>query len=50
MTYLTHPEDTPMFDDDDIIFAYTRAEALEDGVLVDVSQLAHERRTWLNAN
>jgi len=26
----------------DIIFSYTRAQAIEDGVLVDVSELARE--------
>ena len=29
-------------EDDDLIYAYTRSQALEDGVLVDVSQLASE--------
>jgi hypothetical protein len=31
-----------MFDEDDLIYAYTRAEALEDGVLVDVTETAKE--------
>ncbi len=31
-----------MFINTDVISAYTRGQALEDGVLVDVSQLAHE--------
>ncbi|HWQ83523.1 MAG TPA: DUF6573 family protein [Anaerolineales bacterium] len=29
-------------EDDDLIYAYTRSQALEDGVLVDVSQMASE--------
>jgi hypothetical protein len=35
----------PLFlheDDDDLIYAYTRAQALADGVLVDVSPMARE--------
>ncbi|HNB54755.1 MAG TPA: hypothetical protein PK530_22595 [Anaerolineales bacterium] len=32
----------PLFDDDDLIFRYTRAEALADGALVDVTQTAQE--------
>lgn len=45
-----------MFDDADIIFKYTRKQAIEDGVLVDVSEMAKEagftypaavtRRVW----
>jgi hypothetical protein len=31
-----------MFTDDDIISTYTRANAIEDGVLIDVSELARE--------
>lgn len=31
-----------MFEDDDIIFSYSRKEAIEDGVLVDVSYLARQ--------
>lgn len=31
-----------MFTEEDIIFAYTRAQALEDGVLIDVSETARE--------
>lgn len=31
-----------MFEDADFIFSYTRAEALSDGVLVDVSTIARE--------
>jgi uncharacterized protein DUF6573 len=30
------------WDDAEIIYAYTRAQALEDGVLVDVSEMAKE--------
>src|SRR5713226_2372951 len=30
------------WDDADVIYAYTRAQALEDGVLVDVSETAKE--------
>jgi hypothetical protein len=33
-----------MFSKDDLIFAYTRAQAIEDGVLVDVSKTAWEAR------
>ena len=32
----------PLFTQDDVIFAYTRAQAIEDGVLVDVTELAQE--------
>ncbi len=32
----------PIFTSEDVIFAYTRAEALADGVLRDISQLAQE--------
>lgn len=31
-----------LFDDRDVIFKYTRKQALEDGVLVDISELAKE--------
>jgi hypothetical protein len=31
-----------MFDNDDIIFAYTRAQAIADGVLMDVTETAKE--------
>jgi len=31
-----------MFTQDDLIYAYTRAQAIEDGVLVDVSEMARE--------
>ena len=31
-----------LFEDANVIYAYTRAEAIEDGVLVDVSDLAQE--------
>ncbi len=31
-----------MFDEKDVICRYTRAEALRDGVLIDVSAMAHE--------
>lgn len=31
-----------MFDEADVIFRYTRAQALEDGVLVDVTEMARE--------
>lgn len=34
--------DKPLFTEADIIFKYTRAEALADGVLIDVSGLASE--------
>ena len=32
----------PLFTEDDVIFAYTRAQAIEDGVLVDVTEMAQE--------
>ena len=31
-----------MFEDTDIIYSYTRKQAIEDGVLVDVSEIAKE--------
>jgi hypothetical protein len=31
-----------LFSDDDLIYSYTRAQAIEDGVLVDVSEMARE--------
>ena len=31
-----------MFDNDDLIHAYSRADAIRDGVLIDVSQTARE--------
>lgn len=31
-----------MFDDSDLIHVYTRAQAIEDGVLVDVTETAKE--------
>lgn len=34
--------DDPLFTPDDLIFSYTRAEALADGVLIDVSAHARE--------
>ena len=34
--------DKPQFTDDAVIFAYTRADALADGVLRDISKLAQE--------
>ena len=32
----------PLFDDTDLVFSYSRRQALEDGVLVDVSEMARE--------
>jgi hypothetical protein len=32
----------PLFTQDDVIFTYTRAQAIEDGVLVDVTEWAQE--------
>lgn len=32
----------PFFTEDDLIFSYTRAQAIEDGVLIDVSEIANE--------
>ena len=37
-----HDEGLAVRDDDDLIYSYTRAQALADGVLVDVSQMASE--------
>ena len=31
-----------LFDDADVVFSYTRKQALEDGVLVDLSEIARE--------
>jgi hypothetical protein len=31
-----------MFDEDDVIFSYSRAQAIEDGVLIDVTSTAQE--------
>lgn len=51
--------DESLFNEDDIIYAYTRADALEDGALVDVSETAREagfrvpvaltRAAWIDA-
>ena len=35
-------KETGLWDDADLIYAYTRAQAIEDGVLVDVSEMAKE--------
>ena len=32
----------PLFDDTDLVFSYGRRQALQDGVLVDVSEMARE--------
>jgi hypothetical protein len=40
---MTTQPDPGLWDDAEIIYAYTRAEALEDGTLVDVSQAAREK-------
>ena len=32
----------PLFDDTDLVFSYSRRQALEDGVLVDVREMARE--------
>ena len=37
-----NPHDFINFDDDPVVFSYTRAQAIEDGVLVDISGLARE--------
>lgn len=34
--------DKPIFTEDDIIFSYTRGQAIADGVLVDITELAKE--------
>ena len=34
--------DTPLFGEENVIFAYTRAQAIADGVLIDVSEAASE--------
>jgi hypothetical protein len=31
-----------LFDDEDVIFSYTRKQAIDDGVLVDITELAKE--------
>jgi len=31
-----------MFEDTDVIYSYTRAQAIDDGVLVDVTETARE--------
>ena len=36
------PRDTTMFDPEDVVHRYTRADALRDGVLIDVSAVARE--------
>jgi hypothetical protein len=38
----SHDEGLAVRDDEDLIYAYTRTQALADGVLVDVSQIASE--------
>jgi hypothetical protein len=35
-------EDGNLFDDAELIYSYSRADALADGVLIDVSETAHE--------
>jgi len=42
MTCQYRPFSEPLFTEDDLIYAYTRAQAIEDGVLVDVSETARE--------
>lgn len=37
-----NPHDFIDFDDDPVIYSYTRAQAIEDGQLVDISELAKE--------
>jgi hypothetical protein len=39
-TLSTH--DAPLFGEENVIFAYTRAQAIADGVLIDVSDAARE--------
>ncbi len=34
--------DAPLFGEADLVFAYTRAQAIADGVLIDVSEVARE--------
>ena len=42
MNSQAQPAEKGFWDDADIIYAYTRAQAIEDGVLVDVSKTAKE--------
>jgi hypothetical protein len=37
-----HLDDRPLFSEVDVIFSYSRAEAIRDGVLIDVSETARE--------
>lgn len=39
---LTANDDSPLFRAENVIYAYTRAQALADGVLIDVSEAARE--------
>jgi len=39
---MTQLNQNNLFEDAEIIYAYTRAQAIEDGVLIDVSELAGE--------
>ena len=39
---MTEKEERDFFEEFDMIFSYTRAQAIEDGVLVDVSEMARE--------
>jgi hypothetical protein len=39
---MSEETDKGFWDDAEVIYAYTRAQALEDGVLVDVSEMAKE--------
>lgn len=38
----THNDASTLFDADDLIFSYSRAQAILDGILVDVSEMAQE--------
>ena len=39
---MSEETDKGFWDDAEVIYTYTRAQALEDGVLVDVSEMAKE--------
>jgi hypothetical protein len=42
LVYMTKPETPGLFDDAEIIHSYSREQAIEDGVLVDVTPVAEQ--------
>jgi hypothetical protein len=40
--FAQHKERSPMFENFDVIHSYSRAEAIRDGVLIDVTAVARE--------